>query len=75
MKSKIAALAGCLILGGLASLATAQSVIGKRCLLSGGSIACGPTAVCHCNSGSASVSTPQPQPVNATWCRDRGPTC
>jgi hypothetical protein len=75
MKSKLAAMAACLLLGGLASLAQAQSAIGKRCSLAGGVIACGPTAACHCNSGSATVVTPQPQSVGATWCRDRGPTC
>jgi hypothetical protein len=75
MKSKLVALAACLLLGGLVSLAEGQSVSGKRCALAGGVISCGPTAACHCNSGSSTVATPQPQPVSATWCRDRGPTC
>jgi len=78
MKSKLAAMAACLLLGGLASLASAQvgPISGKRCGLSGGVISCSINAVCHCNAGSSSVVTPQPQTVNATWCRDRGnPPC
>ena len=71
MKSKLAAMAACLLLGGLASLASAQVAPGKRCAVTGGSISCGPTAACHCISGSAVVSPT----VTATWCRDRGPTC
>ena len=71
MKSKLAALAACLLLGGLANLATAQAVNSKRCAITAGVIACGPSAACHCNSGSAVVSPT----VTASWCRDRGPTC
>ena len=71
MKSKLAALAACLLLGGLVSLAEAQVAPQKRCAVTGGQIACGPSAACHCISGS-SVVNPQ---VTASWCRDRGPTC
>jgi hypothetical protein len=78
MKSKLAALAACLLLGGLAGLAQAQAVNNRACVVSGTSIACGTTVVaCHCISGSSSVVTPQNPPfaVVASWCRDRGPTC
>lgn len=71
MKSKLVAMAACLLLGGLASLAQAQVAPLKRCATTGGIIACGPAAPCHCISGSSSVN---PQ-VTASWCRDRGPTC
>jgi len=71
MKSKLAALAACLLLGGLVSLAEAQVAPLKKCAVAGGQISCGPAAPCHCVSGS-SVVNPQ---VTASWCRDRGPTC
>ena len=71
MKSKLAALAACMLIGGLASLATAQSIQSRRCANTSGVISCGPTAACHCNSGSSVVSPT----VTASWCRDRGPTC
>lgn len=72
MKSKLVAMAACLLLGGLASLATAQISIQRRCVLAGGVFACGTTPTpCHCISGS-SIVNPQ---VTASWCRDRGPTC
>ncbi len=75
MKSRIAAMAACLLLGGLASLAQGQAVNGRRCALTQGVLNCGTTASCHCISGSTAVVTPQPQSVTASWCRDRGPTC
>lgn len=71
MKSKLAAMAACLLLGGLASLAEAQVFPQRRCGVVGGIIACRTAAPCHCVSGSSNV-TPT---VTATWCRDRGPTC
>ncbi len=71
MKSKFTALAACLLLGGLASLASAQVFPQRRCGVVGGAIVCNTAAQCHCISGLSNVSPT----VTASWCRDRGPTC
>lgn len=71
MKSKLAALAACLLLGGFISVSEAQVARHKRCVIRAGIPCCLNVAPCHCVCGS-SVVNPQ---VVASWCRDRGPTC
>jgi hypothetical protein len=73
MKAKLAAMAACLLVGGLASLAAAQVAPQTRCSTTAGVISCAISAPCHCISGSAVVSPT----VTASWCRDRGahPSC
>jgi len=72
MKSKLIAMAACLLLGGLTSLAEAGVHNKRRCVQNSLGIACGVIfAPCHCIDGVYFLSPS----VKATWCRDRGPTC
>jgi hypothetical protein len=74
MKSKLTAMAACLLLGGLASLADASGGGPRpnaKCFLIRGRVCCLSGFPCHCISGSSTVAPG----VTATWCRDRGPTC
>lgn len=69
MKSKLVAMAACLLLGGLANLVEAGGGQNFACVLQAGQVFCAPQIGCRCVDGATVLITGQA----ITWCRDRGP--